>query len=176
MRILGIDPGLRVTGYGMVETAEGRSRPRLVEGGVLRIPTDLPLPARLRRLHEDAREIVAELEPDLVAVESVFTHHDRAAPGVRMAHARGVLLLVAAQAGVDVMEFPPARIKKSLTGDGSATKERMQAAITERCGLPAPPEPNDVADALAIALCAADRLDDPVIDATGRRPSNRAGE
>ena len=87
-----------------------------------------------------------------------------------------MLLLVAAQAGVDVMEFPPARIKKSLTGDGSATKDRMQAAIAERCGLPAPPEPNDVADALAIALCAADRLDDPVIDATGRRPSSRDGE
>ncbi|MBQ71960.1 MAG: crossover junction endodeoxyribonuclease RuvC [Planctomycetaceae bacterium] len=170
MRILGIDPGLRVTGYGVVDcdSRSSTQMPRVVEGGVLRIPEDLPLPARLRRLHEEIREVLCELEPDLVAVESVFTHPDRASTGVRMAHARGVLLLAAAQQGVEVVEHAPAQVKKSLTGDGSADKARMQLAIAARCGLDAPPEPSDVADALAIALCAANRLDDPI---SGSRPS-----
>lgn len=164
MRILGIDPGLRVTGYGVVECdAEGTTHlPRIVEGGVLRIPEDLPLPARLRRLHEEIREVLGELQPELVAVESVFTHPDRASTGVRMAHARGVLLLAAAQHGIEVVEHAPAQVKKSLTGDGSADKARMQMAIATRFGLDAPPEPSDVADALAIALCAANRLNDPI--------------
>ena len=164
MRILGIDPGLRVTGYGVVDVDPDSpgATPRIVEGGVLRIPEDLPLPARLRRLHEEIREVLDELEPEMVAVESVFTHPDRASTGVRMAHARGVLLLAAAQKGLKVAEHAPAQVKKSLTGDGSADKSRMQLAIAARCGLDAPPEPSDVADALAIALCAANRLEDPL--------------
>lgn len=164
MRILGIDPGLRVTGYGVVDVDPDSpgATPRIVEGGVLRIPEDLPLPARLHRLHEEIREVLDELEPEMVAVESVFTHPDRASTGVRMAHARGVLLLAAAQKGLKVAEHAPAQVKKSLTGDGSADKSRMQLAIAARCGLDAPPEPSDVADALAIALCAANRLEDPL--------------
>ena len=164
VRILGIDPGLRVTGYGVIDfdTRSPSATPTIVEGGVLRIPTDLPLPARLRRLHGEIREVMQELEPGLVAVESVFTHPDRASTGVRMAHARGVLLLAAAQLGVEVVEHAPSQVKKSLTGDGSADKGRMQMAIASRCGLDAPPEPSDVADALAIALCAANRVDDPI--------------
>ena len=80
MRILGVDPGLRVTGYGVVDVDPDSpgATPRIVEGGVLRIPEDLPLPARLRRLHEEIREVLGELEPELVAVESVFIHPDRA--------------------------------------------------------------------------------------------------
>lgn len=165
MRILGIDPGLRITGYGVVEVSGG-IEPSIVEGGVIRIPTDLALPARLRRLHEDVRGVLEDLGPDLMAVETVFTHPDRAATGVRMGHARGVILLAAAQSGLPVVEHPPAQVKKSLTGDGSADKGRMQAAIATRFGLDAPPDPPDVADALAIALCAANRLDDPEISAT----------
>lgn len=160
MRILGIDPGLRLTGYGVVEVTP-RTEPAIVEGGVIRIPADLPLPVRLRRLHEDVRGVLEDLVPDLMAVETVFTHPDRASTGVRMGHARGVILLAAAQSDVPVVEHPPAQVKKSLTGDGAADKSRMQAAIATRCGLDAPPEPPDVADALAIALCAAHRVDDP---------------
>jgi crossover junction endodeoxyribonuclease RuvC len=161
MRILGIDPGLRLTGYGVVEmdAASITGEPRIIEGGVVRVPPDLPLPVRLRRLHEEIAAIIDELRPELVAVESVFTHPDRASTGVRMGHARGVILLAAAQRGLDVVEHAPAQVKKSLTGDGSADKARMQLAIAARCGLAEPPEPPDVADALAIALCAANRLD-----------------
>ncbi|MAC19160.1 MAG: Holliday junction resolvase [Phycisphaerae bacterium] len=167
MRILGVDPGLRITGYGVVEVSAA-GEPKIIEGGVLRIPTDLPLPARLRRLHEDISSVIADLSPELVAVETVFTHPDRASTGVRMAHGRGVILLAAAQKGIEVVEHPPAQVKKSLTGDGAADKARMQLAIASRCGLAAPPEPPDVADALAIALCAANRLDDPTIGLTGQ--------
>jgi len=161
MRILGIDPGLRLTGYGVVEldSASLQGEPRIIEGGVVRVPPDLPLPIRLRRLHEEVAGVIDDLHPGLVAVESVFTHPDRASTGVRMGHARGVILLAAAQRGLEVVEHAPAQVKKSLTGDGSADKARMQLAIAARCGLPEPPEPPDVADALAIALCAANRLD-----------------
>lgn len=169
MRILGIDPGLRITGYGVVEVDQVSpgADATIVEGGIIRIPTDLPLPARLRRLHEDVLGVIDDLSPGLVSVESVFTHPDRAATGVRMGHARGVILLAAAMRGLDVVEHAPAQVKKSLTGDGSADKTRMQLAIAARCRLDAPPEPADVADALAIALCAAQRLDGPGVNAAG---------
>ena len=168
MRILGIDPGLRITGYGIVEVdpSDPGSDARIVEGGVIRIPTDLPLPVRLRRLHEDVLSVIDDLAPGLVSVESVFAHPERAATGVRMGHARGVILLAAAMRGIEVVEHAPAQVKKSLTGDGSADKARMQLAIAARCRLDAPPEPPDVADALAIALCAAHRLDGPEFTST----------
>ena len=164
MRILGIDPGLRITGYGLVR-AEG-PRVTVIEAGVIRIPPDGSLPRRLHQLHTDLTEVITELRPGLVSVESVFSHPERAATGVRMGHARGVILLTAAQHGVEVVEHPPAQVKKALTGDGSADKTRMQSAIVTRCGLTAAPEPPDVADALAIALCAAQRLDTTVIPKT----------
>ena len=118
---------------------------------------------RLHQLHTDLTDVITELRPGLVSVESVFSHPERAATGVRMGHARGVILLAAAQHGVEVVEHPPAQVKKALTGDGSADKTRMQSAIMTRCGLTTTPEPPDVADALAIALCAAQRLDTAVI-------------
>ena len=161
MRILGIDPGLRITGYGAID-AVGPSL-TVVEAGVIRVPSDLPLATRLHRLHADLVSVLEDLKPDLMSVESVFSHPDRAATGVRMGHARGVILLAAAQHGIEIVEHAPAQVKKALTGDGSADKSRMQAAIASRCGLDVIPEPADVADALAIALCAAQRLDAAVI-------------
>ena len=161
MRILGIDPGLRITGYGAIDALG--SKITVVEAGVIRIPPDLPLATRLHRLHIDLLAVLDDLKPDLMSVESLFSHPDRAATGVRMGHARGVILLAAAQRAVEIVEHAPAQVKKALTGDGSADKTRMQAAITSRCGLDVIPEPADVADALAIALCAAQRLDAMVI-------------
>lgn len=161
MRILGIDPGLRITGYGLV-LAEG-SRVTVIEAGVIRVAADGDLPGRLHRLHADLTEVMLELRPGLVSVESVFSHPERAATGVRMGHARGVILLAAAQQGIELVEHAPTQVKKALTGDGKADKARMQAAVVTRCGLDSKPEPPDVADALAIALCAAQRLDTAVI-------------
>ena len=152
--------------YGLV-LAEG-PRITVIEAGVIRVPPDGTLPHRLNQLHTDLTEVITELQPGLVSVESVFSHPDRAATGVRMGHARGVILLAAAQHGVDVVEHPPAQVKKALTGDGGADKARVQSAIVARCGLSATPEPPDVADALAIALCAAQRLDGSVTPAPAR--------
>jgi len=159
-RILGIDPGLRITGYGLIDVTG--STTRLVEAGVIRIPEDQPLPDRLGVLHRDLGQIMDDLGPTVVGVEAVFTHPERAGTGVRMAHARGVILLAAAQRGLVVREHAPAQVKKSLTGDGAAGKDRMQSAVATVCGLAEPPEPADVADALAIALCTANRLQDPL--------------
>ena len=157
MRILGIDPGLRITGYGCVEWLEGGA-PRIIEGGVIRIRPNLPLAERLHQLHTDLQQVIADLSPRLLAVESLFTHPERAATGVRLGHARGVILLAAASRDIEVVEHAPAEVKKALTGDGRADKRRMQLAIATRCGLEQPPEPADVADALAVAMCAAERL------------------
>lgn len=160
MRILGIDPGLRFTGYGCIDT-DARGAFRVVEGGVIRIPTSLKFEQRLRYLHDELSTLVSEVHPGVMAVESLFTHPKRVMTGVRMAHARGVILLTAATCGAEVIELPPAEVKKALTGDGRASKERMQLAVMHQCGLASMPEPSDVADALGVAICAARRLDVP---------------
>ena len=160
MRILGIDPGLRFTGYGCIDT-DARGTFSVVEGGVIRIPTTLKFEHRLRYLHEELSSLVSEIQPRVMAVESLFTHPKRVMTGVRMAHARGVILLTAATYGAEVIELAPAEVKKALTGDGRADKERMQLAVMGQCALTSMPEPSDVADALGIAICAARRLDVP---------------
>ena len=148
--IVGFDPGLHRTGYAVV-VAE--ARPRLVEAGVLRIPADLPLAERLRRLHADAAEILADHRPAEVAVEELFSHYARPRTAVLMGHARGVLLLAAAAAGATVASYLPTRVKKAVAGAGHAGKEQIQRAVMIEFNLAEPPEPPDVADALAIALC-----------------------
>ena len=148
--IVGFDPGLQRTGYAAL-VAE--ARPRILEAGVLRIPADLPLAERLKRLHAEAAEVLADLKPAEVAVEDLFSHYARPKTAVLMGHARGVLLLAAANAGATVASYLPTRVKKTLAGNGHASKEQVQRAIMIEFGLSEPPEPPDVADALAIALC-----------------------
>ncbi len=161
MRILGIDPGLRLTGYGCID-ALGEDA-AIVEAGVFRLGKGEPgsdarsVSGRLGELDEDFRALLARLKPDLVGVESLFAHYKHPATAIVMGHARGVLLLAIARAGVRLVEFKPNEVKKSLTGHGHADKARMQRAIQARFGLAEPPKPPDVADALAIALCAAGR-------------------
>lgn len=171
MRILGIDPGLRLTGYGCVETREGGA-PTLVEAGVFRLgkrgvdgegvrqsaADAKTISSRLVELDRDFGEALERLRPEIVAVESLFAHYKHPATAIVMGHARGVILLAIARSGVRLMEFKPNEIKKSLTGHGLADKGRMQRAIQTVFGLSEPPKPPDVADALAIALCAAGRL------------------
>ena len=157
MRILGIDPGLRITGYGCVEVVD-ENHTMVVEAGVIRVPSSGPLERRLHHLHVELESILSELKPHHMAVESLFTHPRMLATGIRMGHARGVILLAGAAHNLEVMELPPAEVKKALTGDGRADKRRMQLAITAQCRLQEVPEPPDVADALAIALCAARRM------------------
>lgn len=171
MRILGIDPGLGITGYAVVESSSFRET-RVVEAGAIRPGRGSDLPARLRRLHEELQTIVAEFAPRRVAVEQVFVHRRHVRSAVQMGHARGVILLAAALAELEFDEFSPAEIKKSLTGSGQASKHQMQNAVMRACGLATLPEPADVADAIAIALCGAARLHRPL----GPRLAESAGD
>lgn len=158
MRVLGIDPGLRVTGYGCVDGAVGR--PELVEAGVVRLAKGEtpPVADRLLELERDLVDLLERVKPGAVVVEAVFSNVRFPASALTMAHARGVVLLCARRAGVELVEIPPASVKRALTGSGRASKEQMQAAIQGVFGLPEPPSPADVADALAIAIAGSVRL------------------
>ena len=160
MRTLGIDPGLRITGYGCIECRG--SDFALVEAGVIRLKSEsagqrVPISDRLLELHADLTAALARLAPDAVAVEAVFAHYRHPATAIAMGHARGVILLAIRAAGLRLVELKPNAVKKFLTGHGHAAKDQMQAAIQSRLHLPALPDPPDVADALAIAMCAASR-------------------
>jgi crossover junction endodeoxyribonuclease RuvC len=158
MRILGIDPGLRLTGYGCVELPVGASEPALVEAGVFRLKQNAPLPERLKQLDEDLASVIEELAPRHIVVEQLFSHYKHVRTAILMAHARGVVVAAGAKAGLTFDELAPTEVKKAITGNGHATKRQMQQAVTAQCGLDEIPEPPDVADAIAIALCAARRI------------------
>lgn len=156
MRILGIDPGLQVCGYAVVEVAGYKEN--LVEAGVLRIDSDAPLCKRLNQIAEDIGVLLENFEPDILAVEELYSHYAHPKTAILMGHARGVILQKAGEAGIRVRNFAATRIKKSLTGNGRASKEQMQRSIQTVLGLAQVPEPNDVADAIAVALCCVHRL------------------
>lgn len=160
MRVLGIDPGLRITGYGcIVHTPD---RPEIIEAGVIRLvsPTDTesrPVSDRLAELDTDLCALLDRVTPEVVAVEGLFAHYKHPATAIAMGHARGVILLAIRRRNLRLMELKPLEVKRSVTGHGQAKKDQMQAAIQTLFGLAAPPKPHDVADALAIALAAARR-------------------
>ncbi len=160
MRVLGIDPGLRLTGYALVDAS--RDRLALVEAGVFRVTkgagsTALSVSARLEELDSDFRAALKRLQPQLIAIEEIFAHYKHPATAIVMGHARGVLLLAVQQAAIDLVELKPTAVKKSITGNGHADKSQMQRAVQAYFGLAEPPEPPDVADAIAIAMCASQR-------------------
>jgi len=151
MRIIGIDPGLQLTGYGVIDWRP--VRPVLVDGGVIRLKVKTPIPDRLVELEQELDELFAEHKPDACAVEQLYSNYEHPRTAILMGHARGVILLVARRRGVRIEEFAANRIKQSLTGHGHAGKAQMQRAIQAQWNLAEPPEPPDVADALAVALC-----------------------
>jgi len=157
VRILGIDPGLILTGYGCVEIVPGRAEPALVEGGVFRLKRGATIPHRLAQLDNDLSALLDELAPGMMAVEQLFATYRHPRTPILMGHARGVVLLAAARRGIEIAELNATEVKKSITGNGHASKRQMQHAVMAQCGLPAPPSPHDVADAIGIALCAARR-------------------
>jgi len=148
-RVVGFDPGLNVTGYGVIDCRGGVVK--LVEAGTVRSRGET-LETRLATIHEGVREVLAALSPSAMAIEQVFVHAKFPRTAILMGHARGVICLAAAQAGLTVNNYPPARVKSLLTGSGQAAKEQMQAAVQRELALAARPEPADVADALAVAL------------------------
>jgi len=150
--VLGIDPGLNVTGYGAVDFEPGGAV--IVEAGTITTDPKADLAERVAQIHSDLTALLGELTPDIVAIENLYAHYKHPRTSILMAHARGIVLLAAQQAQMAVRDLQATRIKKSLTGNGHASKRQMQLAIQTEFNLPAPPEPPDVADALAIALCA----------------------
>ena len=153
-RILGLDPGLQVTGYAVLESR--LSSPRICEAGIVRgaegrEPTDMA--QRLRHLYDGIVEVLDQFRPCVVVVEQLFAHYEHPRTAILMAHARGVLFLAAGQRGLPVVSYNATRIKKTITGNGRASKEQMQRTIQRELGLAKLPEPPDVADALAAALC-----------------------
>lgn len=156
-RILGVDPGLNVTGYGVIEVdlnpRFGLQGCRLIEAGVVRSRQKDPLESRLRELFDGLREVIQEHEPGELALEQLFSHYERPRTAILMGHARGVICLAASISGMPVTHYEPTRVKRTMTGNGRAPKHQVQLAVKTQLGLSELPEPADVADALAIALC-----------------------
>ncbi len=161
MRILGIDPGLQVCGYACLETDADKEK--LIEGGVIRIDTRQAIEIKLNKIAEDTRSLLENFKPDIVAVEELYSHYAHPKTAILMGHARGVILQKCAQAAIEVRSFSATRIKKSITGNGRASKEQVQKTIQTILSLPKMPEPNDVADAIAAALCCANSVNSIVI-------------
>ena len=156
MRILGIDPGLLVCGYACLETDADREK--LIEAGVIRTAGGSALQEKLNRIAEDTESLLKTFKPDVVAVEELYAHYAHPRTAILMGHARGVILQKCAEAGIDVRSFGATRIKKSITGNGRASKEQIQRTIQTILSLPKLPEPNDVADAIAAAVCCANSI------------------
>ncbi len=161
MRILGIDPGLQVCGYACLETGEDKEK--LIEAGVIRIATGSAIEQKLNRIAEDTQSLLESFKPDVVAVEELYSHYAHPRTAILMGHARGVILQRCAQAAIEVRSFSATRIKKSITGNGRASKEQVQKTIQTILSLPQIPEPNDVADAIAAAMCCANSINSIVI-------------
>ncbi len=150
-RILGIDPGLNITGYGVLEL--NGNAPRLCEAGIVRGKTRNSLTSRLAEVHQGVADVIAGLHPAVMALEELYSHYKRPRTAILMGHARGVICLAATEAGIPVVHYSATQVKKILTGSGRASKSQVQRAIRNELHLTELPDPPDVADALAIALC-----------------------
>lgn len=150
MVILGIDPGLAIVGWGVIEYENARFR--VLGYGSIETPAGVDTPTRLQMIYSDLREIIEKYRPDEMAVEELFFDKN-ITTGIRVAEARGVLLLAAKQLGVCLFEYTPMQVKQSVCGYGKAEKQQVIMMVTSILKLKAPPKPDDTADALAIAIC-----------------------
>ena len=151
MKVIGIDPGIGICGFGVIEVAGVGSGFKVLDFGAVTTKVDALIPVRLKELYESLNEVFDQTKPDVVAVEKLFFSKN-ITTGIVVAEARGVVLLVAEQNGLPVYEYTPNEIKKVLTGYGSATKTQMQEMVRVQLGLSKKPKPDDAADALAAAI------------------------
>ena len=154
MRILGIDPGIATIGFGVLES-DGR-RHQLVKCGVISTPAHTSLSLRLEQIFDDMTDILEMFKPDVVSIEELF-FNTNITTGISVAHGRGVILLACRKAGVRVYEYTPLQVKQAVVGYGRAEKKQVMDMVKRICNLPAPPKPDDAADAVALALCHARR-------------------
>ena len=150
MRILGIDPGYGITGFGIVEAHRGNCR--LVRCGAITTPAGMDFSARLEIIYEDMRQLLEVAKPDCVAIEELFFGQN-VTTGIGVAQSRGVILLAIRQAGLEVFSYKPMQVKQAVVGYGNATKHQVQDMTRRILQLDAMPKPDDAADAIAIALC-----------------------
>jgi len=150
MRILGIDPGYGITGFGLIEAERGKSH--LLQCGAITTPAGMDFSARLEIIYEDMRQLLEAARPDAVAIEELFFGQN-VTTGIGVAQARGVVLLAIRQAGLEVTAYKPMQVKQAVVGYGNATKHQVQDMTKRLLGLSAMPKPDDAADAIAIALC-----------------------
>ncbi|MEW6412345.1 MAG: crossover junction endodeoxyribonuclease RuvC [Candidatus Zixiibacteriota bacterium] len=151
MRILGIDPGLNITGYAVIE--DNCDTITVQEAGIVRTDGSDPMETRLHHIGQELEAIIDQFRPDAVAVEELYSHYNHPRTAIIMGHARGIVFLKAAQFGVKVFPYASTKVKNALTGNGRASKRQVQQMIASTLCLGAIPEPPDVADALAVALC-----------------------
>lgn len=156
VRVLGVDPGLTITGYAVVEW--GGEQPVLLEAGTIRPTRGAALPARLLAIADDLADVMGEFHPNVLGLESLYSEYRHPRSALQMAHARGVVCLAAAQAGIEVVDIVPTAVKSAVVGAGRATKEQVQRTIQTLYALEELPTPADVADAIAIATAVAYRV------------------
>ena len=150
LRILGIDPGLATVGFSIVDVE--KSKMKLVTCGVISTPAHTSLSSRLDRIFEDMNELISSFSPDVMSIEELF-FNTNITTGIAVAHARGVILLAAYRAGVQVFEYTPLQVKQAVVGYGRAEKNQVIDMVRRILALPAAPKPDDAADAVALAIC-----------------------
>ena len=151
MRVLGVDPGLQVTGYGVLDNKSGK--PELVEAGVIRSTSAYSLEHRLFELYNGIENVIEEFSPDVLSVEELYSHYKHPKTAVIMGHARGAFFIAAGKSGIPVFSYSATRIKKSLTGSGQASKNQIARMICKILHYDEIKGPMDVTDAIAAALC-----------------------
>ena len=149
MRIIGIDPGTGILGFGVIDIVKGKTK--LVTAGVIRTPPHTPLPDRLVEIYDGLTEIIVETSPTVMAIEKLFFNQN-VTTAMSVSHARGVAMLTGRKAGLPIAEYTPLEIKQTLTGYGRADKKQMQEMVKVQLGLQSIPKPDDAADALAAAI------------------------
>lgn len=150
MRILGIDPGLDITGYGVIEGAAGS--PNIIEAGVIRTSHKDPLTKRLGIIYSQLSDLIRHTRPDICAVEKLYSHYKHPMTSILMGHARGTVLLCCNQGGIKVIDYPAKTLKRAVTGNGNASKVQVQRVINRLLHLGDAERPLDVTDALALCI------------------------
>ncbi len=151
MRILGIDPGLVRTGYGIIQ-AEGMGRLKFIEAGLIRTSPGDNISGRLTDIYSNLTDIIREYRPEILVLEKLYSHYKHPTTSILMGHARGVICLACGENNVKLINYPATRIKKALTGNGQAGKQQVQGMVKSLLGLKTLPRPFDVSDALAMAI------------------------
>jgi crossover junction endodeoxyribonuclease RuvC len=148
MKILGVDPGLGTTGYGVIEDETFN----VVEAGVIRTKAGIPIQARLKKISDSLEDIIKEHKPAVLVLEKIYSHYKHPTTAILMGHARGAICLACGLHSIKLVNYPSTRIKKAVTGNGHASKTQVQRMVQSLLKLKDPPEPVDVSDALAMAM------------------------